>query len=913
MPRVSYLEAYLFFTSRQMKSKITLLLSFLAVLIGFAAFKIDDDPFSTIIKKLEDYSTKYQQEKVYLHLDKPYYAIGDDIWFKAYVLNTKTQLPTDISKILYVELINEKDSLKRLVKLPIMGGITWGDFKLTDSLGEGNYRIRAYTNYMRNFGTDFFFDKTIKVGNSWANKVFTNTEYKFSKENNAEKVAATIHFEDKNGVAYTENDVSYDVQLDFRTIAKGKTKTDLKGDALVNFSNSQSFLNKKGKIIATITLDNKQKIVKSIPITSTSNDIDVQFLPEGGTLIEELPQKIAIKALNGAGNGEDVKGKIVDETGETVTNIASAYLGMGNFTLNVQPGKTYTAKINFKDGSEKDFKLPVAQKAGYALAINNTDTGKVSVKIMTSASLTNGDEVKIVAQHGGNIYYVSKAKVDKQVLIANVPRSKLPSGIVQFTLFSATNQPIAERLIFNKNKFDVIDLELSASAASDARKGKTTFTFDATNEQKPIQGSFSVSVTNATKVAPDENNESNIFASLWLTSDLAGHVEKPNHYFLNDDAKTARELDNLMLTQGWRRFLWRNVINNAGPAITYKPEQSISISGTVTKGGKPVPNGKVMLMSTKGGFLVLDTITNAEGKFNFDNLSFNDSAKFIVQARTKADRKFVDINVDAVPYQIVTKNKNSADIDVNVNNTLMKYIKESDNYFNELTRLGLLEKTIKLDEVVITDKRVVAKNSSNLNGAGNADFVLAAKDLQSCVNLSQCLNGRLPFVIFKGGIPYSTRSQNIPMTIMLDGMEVEGEFLDNLTPNDIETIEVLRSAGNTAIYGSRGSGGVIIITTKRGGGEVSYNNYAPGIVVVNPKGFAALRDFYSPKYDNASTTNRADFRSTVFWSPQVVSDKDGKAKFDFYNADEAATYRVVIEGIDALGHLGRKVYTYDVK
>jgi len=144
-------------------------------------------------------------------------------------------------------------------------------------------------------------------------------------------------------------------------------------------------------------------------------------------------------------------------------------------------------------------------------------------------------------------------------------------------------------------------------------------------------------------------------------------------------------------------------------------------------------------------------------------------------------------------------------------------------------------------------------------------------------------------------------------------MEVEGEFLDNLSPNDIETIEVLRSAGNTAIYGSRGSGGVIIITTKRGGGEVSYNNYAPGIVVVNPKGFAALRDFYSPKYDNATITNRGDFRSTVFWSPQVVSDKDGKAKFDFYNADEAATYRVVIEGIDALGHLGRKVYTYDVK
>ena len=896
-----------------MKIKISLALSFLAVLIGFAAFRVDDDPFTAIIKKLDEYTTKFQQEKVYLHLDKPYYAIGDDIWFKAYILNSKTQAPSEISKILYVELINEKDSVKKLMKLPVMGGITWGDFKLTDSLGEGNYRIRAYTNYMRNFGTDFFFDKTIKIGNGWANKVFTFTDYKFSRESNLERVTATIHFEDKNGVAYKENEVSYEAQLDFRTVAKGRTKTNSSGDAVISFTNSQSFVNKKGKIVATITLDNKQKIVKSIPITSTSNDVDVQFLPEGGTFVEELPQKIAIKAINGTGNGEDITGKIIDDSGADVMKIETTHLGIGNFTLNTQPGKTYTAKINFKDGSEKDFKLPIAQKSGYALAINNLDTGKVIVRLMASASLTTGDELRIVAQQAGNVYYVSRAKVDKQVLVATIPRNKLPSGIIQFTLFSPTNQPIAERLIFNKNKADVIDVKLNSSGASGSRKGKSSFAFDASNNDKPIFGSFSVSVTNASKVTPDEDNESNIFANLWLTSDLAGHVEKPNHYFLNNDLKTIRELDDLMLTQGWRRFLWKNVISGTGPVLTYKAEQSTSISGTVTKGGKPVPNGKVMLMSTKGGFFVMDTVTNAEGKFNFDNLVFNDSTKFVVQARTKADRKFVEINVDAVPYQIVTKNKNSADVEINVNNVLMKYIKESDNYINEMTRLGLLERTIKLDEVVVTEKKNPAKNSSNLNGAGNADFVLTAKDLSSCALLSQCLNGRLPFVLFRNGIPYSTRSPNTPMSVIVDGMQVEPEFLDNLNAADIETIEVLRSIGNTAIYGSRGSGGVLVITTKRGGGVASYNNYAPGVVVVNQKGFSIARDFYSPKYDSKASGAKADYRSTIFWAPQVVANQDGKAKFDFYNADEAGTYRVVIEGIDAEGHLARKIFTFDVK
>ena len=896
-----------------MKPRIILALSFVLLLIGFTAFKMDDDPFSQLLQKLEDYTTKYPQEKVHLHLDKPYYAIGDDIWFKAYVVNTKTSAPSSMSKILYVELINEKDSLKKLVKLPLMGGITWGDFKLTDSLSEGNYRIRAYTNYMRNFGTAFFFDKTIKIGNSWANKVFTKTTYNFTKENNTDKVTATIHFEDKNGIAYSENEVSYDVQLDYRSVAKGKVKTSLTGDAVISFTSNQSFQNKSGKIVASITLDNKQKVVKSIPITSTSNDVDVQFMPEGGTLIEELPQKIAIKAVNPSGKGEDVQGDIVDETGATVTSFATSYLGMGNFVFNSQSGRVYSAKVKFKDGSEKTFKLPLAAKSGYAISLNNTDTAKVSLKIMASTDLVNGDELKVVAQHGGTVYYVSKAKMDKQVLMANIPKKNLPAGIVQFTLFSATNQPVAERLVFVTNKADLIDVSLNTGDVVTSRKGKASFSFDASSEGKPVLGSFSVAVTNATKVAPDPDNETNILTSLLLTSDLVGYVEKPNHYFLKDDVQTQRELDNLMLTQGWRRFTWKNIINNVGPNITYQPEQSITISGTVTKGNKPVAGGKVMLMATKGTLYILDTVTNAEGKFVFDNLSFGDSTKFVVQARTKTERKFVDINLDIVPGQIVTKSKNGADIDINVNNTLMKYIKESDNYFNEMTRLGLLERTIKLEEVTITEKKNPAKNSSNLNGAGRADFVLTSDQLSTCVTLSQCLQGRLPGVIFRGNIPYLMRSQNIPIQLIVDGMQMEADFLDNVVPSDVESIELLKSIGNTAIYGSQGAGGLIIITTKRGDGGRSSNRYAPGIVTLNPKGFTVSREFYSPKYDAASTSSRADLRTTIYWNPQVVAGADGKAKFEFYNADEPGNYRVVIEGIDALGHLARKVYTYDVK
>ncbi|RZJ54792.1 MAG: TonB-dependent receptor, partial [Flavobacterium sp.] len=197
--------------------------------------------------------------------------------------------------------------------------------------------------------------------------------------------------------------------------------------------------------------------------------------------------------------------------------------------------------------------------------------------------------------------------------------------------------------------------------------------------------------------------------------------------------------------------------------------------------------------------------------------------------------------------------------------------------------------------------------------AGRADYIMTADDLSTCITLSQCLQGRLPGVIFQGGIPYLMRSQNTPMSIVLDGMRVEADFLDNIVPSDVESIELLKSIGNTAIYGSQGGGGVIVITTKRGGGTANYNRYAPGVVTLSPRGFSVSREFYSPKYDAGTNSNRADLRTTIYWNPQVVAETDGKGKFEFYNADEPGQYRVVMEGIDAFGHLARKVYTYEVK
>ncbi|MDQ8053108.1 MAG: TonB-dependent receptor plug domain-containing protein [Pedobacter sp.] len=894
-----------------MKKKFLVFAAALISLIGASAFVIDD-PFTELLKKLEDFVKNNPTEKVYLHLDKPYYAIGDNIWFKAYVVDGHT-VPSQLSRILYVELINEKDSVKKQLKLPVQAGISWGDFKLSDSLSEGNYRIRAYTQWMRNAGPAFFFDKTIKIGNSWSNKVFTKTSNQFSTENNSQKVSSTIQFTDVEGKPFANAPVSYEIQLSNRNIGRGRGTTNENGIIVVNVLNTQPNIYKSGKIMATLSLPDKTSVVKTIPIKTTSSAIDLQFFPEGGKLVEGLPSKIAFKAIDANGLGSNVSGTITDNDGTEISKFQSTHLGMGSFVLNPIAGKSYTAKVNFADGTSKTLNLPKIEHSGHAISVNNIDTGKMTIRVMSSTDLLNNGELKLVAQHNGSVYFTAKVPTKNQLATVVVPKGDFPSGIVQITLFSANNTPVCERLAFVNNGDDKIQFDLQNLKPTYAKRGKVDISFLTTNIGKPVQGSFSISVTNASAVTPDPENESNIYTSLLLTSDLVGFVEKPNHYFLNDDVKTRSDLDLLLLTQGWRKIDWVKVAANQFPINAFQAEKNLKISGTITKGGKPVVKGKVSLFSNSGGFFATDTLSDEKGHFSFDKIEFTDSVRFVVQARTDKNNKNVQIDLDMVPNQVVTTNPNTGDIEVNVNETLKTYLRQSEDYFNELVKKGLLEKTISLKEVQIIEKKNPAPNSNNLNGSGRADAVFTEKDLETAFSLSQFLGGRVAGITVRNGMAYSMRAQGRPMRIVLDGMTMSDDFsLDDINVQDVESVEVLKSTGLTAIYGGQGSAGVLLITTKRGPSKSDiYNRYAPGIVTYAPKGYYQIRSFYAPRYD-VKPDPKPDLRTTVYWNPHFISDASGKGTLNYFNTDEPGNYRVVVEGIDITGDIVHKVYTYQV-
>ncbi|RYD91362.1 MAG: carboxypeptidase regulatory-like domain-containing protein, partial [Sphingobacteriales bacterium] len=537
-----------------------------------------------------------------------------------------------------------------------------------------------------------------------------------------------------------------------------------------------------------INLGDKEKVTKTIIIKAASAQVDVQFFPESGFLVNGVKSKVAFKATGTDGLGKDIKGIIKDGQGNTVTTFTTAHLGMGVFTLAPQVGKSYNAHITYADGLEKVLPLPKANDNSYVLTIDNSNPAVVVVQVLAADAATR-EPLNLVAQSGGKLLYAAKTNAAGAAINTAIPKSRFPSGMVQFTLFSALGQPLNERVIFIQRD-DLLKPVISTVKQIYAPREKIKLDITAKNGRDSlVEGSFSVSVIDETKVKVNEDDENTILSDILLTSDIKGYVEKPAYYFINPNDKTRANLDILMLTQGYRRFEWKQLMSGNFLPPVYQPEKTIDISGVVTQKGKPLAGAKITMLNTTGNVFTIDTTADAQGKFRFDDLIFADSARVVIQARPASGKKNnVEIALDNIKPQLVTQNKNAADMRINLNDGLLTYLQYSKSFNDEQAKFGLGNRTIMLKEVVVKEKRVVAKNSTNLNGAGNADQVLTSKDLtMGCITLDMCLQGRLTGVIFQNGRAYSTRNigRGNPMQIIVDGAYLDVDFLRSINVNDV--------------------------------------------------------------------------------------------------------------------------------
>jgi len=646
---------------------------------------------------------------------------------------------------------------------------------------------------------------------------------------------------------------------------------------------------------------------------------DLQFFPEGGSLIAGIPSNVAYKAIGVNGAAVYVKGEIVDNTGKTVLNFNSSHLGMGYFNFVAEEDKSYKAEVVYADGSKDELSLPQAESSGISLRVNNDSIQKATLTIEANKnyySANKGKTYSILIWSGGYASTVN-CKLDNPVISMDIIKRRLFTGITRITLFSADAQPLAERLIFVQ-KFDQLELGLNSEKSAYKTRDKVTVLLKAHNKaDSAVVGHFSVSVTDESKVPLDENNETTLFSTILLSSELKGYIEEPNYYFTNINDEKLKNLDLVMLTHGYRHFAWKQVVEGATSMPKYLAESGISINGTALNlFGNPLPKGVVTLFSVENRRFVTDTADD-KGHFKFNDLLFADSARFIIQVvSSKGNRNTKLVYDKGIPQFIGKEQFNTPSLAAD---TLpMPYLANAEKQQEQLKALDFGKNKV-LKEVKISDYR-----SSSLGGAGHADQVMHAKDIATFSGqLATSLMGRLIRVQFVnpqsgvGGIPYLVgfgNKFNNPMLVVIDGVEMaSGTGVNIINSNDVETVEVFKYA-SASIYGSQGKDGVIVITTKEGKGLQAKDIASEGVLPITVKGFYRAREFYAPKYEASLPPNpRPDLRSTIYWNPAVVTDKDGNANFEFYSADAPGTYRVVVEGIDNKGDLGRKVFFVKVE
>jgi TonB-dependent SusC/RagA subfamily outer membrane receptor len=766
----------------------------------------DDLRIEKIEYALEDYSETYPQQKVYLHLDKPHYEYGDIIWFRAYLVNALNHLPDKRSTNLYVELINPSKSVIASKRFRVTDGFTKGDFMIRDTMPEGLYQIRAYTNWMRNFDTEFYFARNIPV---------TNPVYK------------------------------------------------------THISPADSKKNKR-------ILRRHQNKLK---------DFDVQFLPEGGNLVYGLASKVGFKTVNRSGKGVDVSGTILDSEKNQVVHFSTHAKGMGHFIFKPVKGKKYYAIVETDDESMK-VNLPVPLEKGIVMNVDNSPADIIRVKLTSNRSATNdryANEVILIGQTRGKVHFSQILDLSEDSAEVLVNKYLFPSGITQMTVFSSRLIPLAERLVFiNHQDYISFDVRSYNRITKDSLRLQIVST---DNSKNPVRADFSMALLDVDNLDKDRFNY-NIVNYLMLTSDLKGYVEDPEFYFENSGDFTRQALDNLMITQGWRRFNWELVLSGKKPEMKYEIEKNLTVEGKITRELFEIPlSGCDVRLTIPDRYNdIFYTSSDKNGNFKFNNLVYYDTIHVKIEANKPSGRKnLVIVLPEFKPEEVYHY---YGDL----------FLTTSSSRNNKAYRRKMHIETLRRME----EERTREAERNQIKGIyGEPDDVVRGEDIpEGYTNILQALQGRVPGVDIQGtkviirGVKTLYGSTD-PLYI-IDGMPVDNvQNVLNIPIQDVDRIEILKGS-STAIYGSRGANGVIAVYTKRGEFMVK------GRVEFEMLGFATPRTFYQPRFNDPGMND--EYRPvTLGWIPDISTGKNGSVTIKQAIPESVERIMIMVEGLSTEG------------
>mgnify|MGYP003668663284 CR=1 FL=1 len=870
------------------------------------------------------HSNSSYAEKIYLQLDKTTYLTGSTIWFKAIITDAVNHVPSSLSNVLYVELIDQNKKILQKKIIKIDNGIGQGFFDLDKTLTKGRYLIRGYTEWNKNFGTDFFFEKYIQIFNLKEKQTSPINNVTLIKEQTKEnRIQASFDplaidsLHKKNLTVF----ITLDNKKDTVSLKKGKD-----GIYTIDYP--------IGNVSETVRLEIQTKNKKSYSKTIALNKeyLDLQFFPESGELVHGLNNTIGFKALGINGKGKIVHGEIIDEKGIVVTSFKSNILGMGSFVLNeVYDNKSYHARLITLSTEKEPTLYPLPKVASKGNIISMKKSGN-NILLTASSNYLKNDNIYLRIATRGVTYITKKVRLKNGNYNLLVPRNLLPEGIISSTMMDNAMVPVAERLYFNIRPKNRIQIDIATDKKWYAKRDLTRLEIKTKDSiGKPIKANISMLVINKEQLGKTQSLRQNILSHLLLESELRGEIENPGFYF-NENRNMHRYLDVLMLTQGWRKYRYSKPLKK----LIYQPEKGLTVNGRVK--GSVYSKKKeelVMTMMTFGKDKTIhrqttDSLNNFT--FNLDD-EYGDDLKVTIQTADKSGKK--------KRYPISLHKKKSPSITFNQTKTLEEVDSVAQIFIEKNIEKNKIYKayfgTELLNEVVLSAYVLAPNRKKTIERYGKPEVVIDGKEILAkqpewSSKLFDVLHQKFPrarinFHNYRASRLITLGPSNLYVLFVVDGMPVtvqERIFVQNIPTSEVSSFEIIECMARNKdelyfdVYGRKIPDplinecfSILFIYTHAGKGIAGTIKPA-GITNLSVPIFSTLREFYTPKYKNSIDWSKPDLRTLVHWKPILKTDVLGKITTSYYNADNTGKMKVVVEAISENGEIGYKEIVYEV-
>jgi len=830
--------------------RFTIAIFFLAF-SSFAFSQSLNPKMDKLVEKLNLLAVKSPLELVYLQTNKDIYETGEDLWFKAYILDSHSFIPSVSSKTLYLQLIDEKTGQALWnEKYEIQKGFSDGHLLLQENLTEGDYLLAAYT------GNTFFRDSTASTAIC---KISVKKDMK-------PRITVTHHF---NRLYYRPNDsikVICNVLTDYGEIPpNAEIQATLKrGDKNLGLATFQT--NPKGEATVVfppqkssegLSIDMKVKYsIKEVSLSITvpfkkGSPIQFNMFPEGGNLVSELPSRLAFKAVDIDGAPLDVEGTLFEDN-SPIQEFKSSHAGMGSVMIIPVAGKKYHITLS-KTKTDSVFLLPKVYPEGIVMRLGKRDDK--FLELFVSQNLGHAKRtVYLRGQLRGGVY-CSASGVLTDELKFRIPMDQFPmQGIAEFTLFDENLEPMAERLVYIKPDKKLY-IETTLSKQKYETREKASLKINVKDENgAPVQANLGVSVYD--KIYYNPENPKNILSYFFLTSQLNGQIYDPAYYFDTKNKDRNEVLDLLLLTQGWRRYVW-----NEDNLKAYANNKQLIFDGT--KGEVYATKKK----QAKGGQSVKMFIPEIK--------------QYMVQLKTDS---------------------------AGILNVTPEHLKKTQGSYVYLTPMGSPEdgQNIRLFDPfqTINETRI----NSGINYPISRPKPLKIKTDSISPFLGNHSAIKLPEFVVKGNGIKKFRDKYIGYLDSLEKLKTMDYvcFCGFLNC----TNHVGDSRNRKPVEGER-----YLITNKvYHYPDISEAELLKRYNLSRVKGYYPHREFYQPNYDKVSDENLiADYRNTLLWAPSVITDVKGEATLEFFCSDVNYNFVGRIEGVTGTGLLGTKEFGFTVK